>query len=568
MAALYADGSTSLPGDGEAPPPTTEDRRRGGSITTPFIIATMCGLTLASTGSLNNLIVFLIKNFNIKRIDAAQINNVVNGCVNFFPLVAALLADSLLGCFSLIWISSLISLLGHILLVLTVTVDSLRPPACDYSGSNSCPTPSMTQYAVLYSALALVSIGVGGTRFTLATMGANQLTKLSQQSSYFDRYFFSFYSASFIGATGIVYIEDNLSWGRGFLICIAANVLGLVLFLIGSGYYTRDKPRASPLVSLFRVVVASVRKRNASISSEIADYYYGDDGVVISEAPTKRFRQLNRAALKTEGDILSNGSIASPWKLCSVEQVEDLKSLIRILPLWSSSIFLGTPIGVQISLTVVQTLATNRHLSRTFEFPAATILVFSLISTAIGVAFIDHCFRPLWKITAGENPITPLQQIGIGHVFNIASMAVSALVESRRRSSAVSGHLMSVVWLVPQMVVVGIGEAFHFPGQVGLYYQKFPTCLKSLSTAMVAMLIGVAFYLSTAVLAFIRRITDWLPDDINNGRVDYVYWVMVVIGIINFAYFILISWSYQYKNGEVVNKDQIVSGDEECMRQN
>lgn len=113
------------------------------------------------------------------------------------------------------------------------------------------------------------------------------------------------------------------------------------------------------------------------------------------------------------------------------------------------------------------------------------------------------------------------------------------------------------------MVVVGIGEAFHFPGQVRLYYQEFPSSLKSLATAMVAMLIGVGFYLSTAVVDFIRRITDWLPDNIDDGRVDYVYWVMVVIGIINFGYYLVISWMYTYKNHVQVVEgvDQSVSSE-------
>lgn len=185
----------------------------------------------------------------------------------------------------------IIFLQGLILLVLTVTVDGLRPPDCE-KGSSFCATPSGIQYAVLYSALALASIGLGGTRFTLATMGANQFTKLKDQSTYFNWYFCSLYSASFISATGIVYAEDNLSWGWGFGISIAGNVLGLALFLIGSRYYFRDKPQASPFTSLMRVVVASVRKRKAVISSDSADYYYGDDEVkgLVAEAPTNRLR--------------------------------------------------------------------------------------------------------------------------------------------------------------------------------------------------------------------------------------------------------------------------------------
>ncbi|KAL8516116.1 hypothetical protein ACS0TY_014696 [Phlomoides rotata] len=392
-------------------------------------------------------------------------------------------------------------------------------------------------------------MGIGGTRFTLATMGANQFTKINHQSAYFNWFFFSLYGAFFIAATGIVYVEDNLSWVLGFGIGIAANALGLGLFLIGSRFYIHNKPETSPFSSLLRVVVASLRKRKALISSEssVDNYYYGDDdGVkgIIAQPPTKRFRSLNRAALKTEGDILPNGKISSPWKICTVHQVEDLKSLIRVLPLWSSSIFLSTPIGVQLSLTILQALATNRHLRPTFQFPASSIIVFSFLSTLIGVTLINHCFLRLWNKLSGTYP-THLQKIGVGHVLNVASMAVSALVESKRRSA---GHRISVAWLVPQMVVVGIGEAFHFPGQVGLYYQEFPSSLKSLATAMVAMLIGIAFYLSSGVIDFMRRVTDWLPDDIDDGRVDCVYWVMVVIGITNFGYFLVISWFYKYKN--------------------
>ncbi|KAL1558104.1 protein NRT1/ PTR FAMILY 2.7-like [Salvia divinorum] len=546
MTSLHGGGNnTSLSSDTEAPPPTAAARRRGGWITTPFIIATVFGLTVAAGGWSANLIVFLINEFNIQRIDAAQIANVVNGCVNFFPLLAAVAADSLFGCFSVIWVSSVLSLLGLILFLLTVAVDGLKPAPSEPASSG--------QYAVLYSGVVLASIGLGGTRFILATMGADQLSKQQQQATFFNWYFFSMYSASFISSTAIVYVEDNVGWRWGLGIGLAANALALSLFLVGAPYYSRDEPRASPFTGLLRVAVVAFRKRK--VKTTTADYYHGDDGVKRGDedAPTNWFSQLNRAAVKVDGDILPNGSVAAPWKLCTVQQVEDLKSLIRILPLWSSSIFLGTPIGVQLSLTILQSLASDRRLTSSFTFSASSIIVFSFLSTAIGVVLIDRCLRPAWKrLTPGKKDLTPLQLIGIGHVLNFASMALSAVVESRRRR-----RLISVMWLVPQMVVVGLGEAFHFPGQVGLYYQEFPACLKGVATAMVAMLVGVAFYLSTAVVDLMRRVTDWLPDNIDEGRLDYVYWVMVVIGVANFGYFLVISWLYHYKNGKVVSKDEI-----------
>ena len=104
------------------------------------------------------------------------------------------------------------------------------------------------------------------------------------------------------------------------------------------------------------------------------------------------------------------------------------------------------------------------------------------------------------------------------------------------------------LWLFPQLVLVGVGEAFHFPGQISLYYQEFPTSLRSTSTAMISLLIAIAFYLSTALIDLIRRTTTWLPEDLNDGRVDNVYWLMTGIGLINFFGFLVCAKMYKYKN--------------------
>lgn len=70
----------------------------------------MC-LTLAAGGWQANLIVYPIREYNVKSIDAAQISNVVSGCTSLFPVIGAIIADSFLGCFPVIFISSGISLL-------------------------------------------------------------------------------------------------------------------------------------------------------------------------------------------------------------------------------------------------------------------------------------------------------------------------------------------------------------------------------------------------------------------------------------------------------------------------
>jgi hypothetical protein len=70
----------------------------------------MC-LTLAAGGWQANLIVYLNREYNVKSFDAAQISNVVSGCTSLFPVIGAIIADSFLGCFPVIFISSGFSLL-------------------------------------------------------------------------------------------------------------------------------------------------------------------------------------------------------------------------------------------------------------------------------------------------------------------------------------------------------------------------------------------------------------------------------------------------------------------------
>ncbi|KAL6290787.1 hypothetical protein ACE6H2_008297 [Prunus campanulata] len=441
--------------------------KRGGWITFPFVTA------VGGWGS--NLIVFLITKFNVKSISATQITNIIFGTNNLLPIVGAFIADSFLGSFSVVVIFSFLSLLGMTMLTLIATMHSLRPSSCP-PGSLTCEGPSNFQYSVLYGALALASLGLGGTSFTIATMGADQFKNPKDQGVFFNWYFMALYVANLISSTAIIYVEDNVGWGLGF---------------------------------------------------------------------------LNRAALKIDKDKQFDGSYTKSWKLCTVKEVEDLKTLIKIMPLWSTGIFLSITIAISGSLVVLQALSMDRHLGSHFTIPAGSFPVFNLLATAISIFIVDRFIL---------HKLRPLQRVGIGHVINIVGLVGSALLE-RRRLGVVRAHNltnqpgtvvpMSALWLVAPMSVMGIGEAFQFPGQVALYYEEFPKPLKSTSTAMMSLLIGIGFYLSTAITHLVKQTTGWLPNNINQGRLDNVFWMSAVIGVVNFVYYLICAKFFKYQNQNV-----------------
>ncbi|XP_055831754.1 protein NRT1/ PTR FAMILY 2.3-like [Solanum dulcamara] len=547
---------------------SSTNNNNGGWISFPFIIGCMAGLSVAAAGWNNNLIVYLIEEFKMNSVSAAKVYNMANGCSTIFPILGAVLADSFLGSFSVIWISSFISLLGVLLLTFTAVIDTLRPPKC-FDGSNECRNASTFHLTILYAALALAYLGNGGTRFTIGSMGANQFDKPNHQAIFFNWYTFALYTSNVIGSTVLLYIEENFSWVLGFSICVAFNILGLAIFLSGRRFYRHiELQQESPFMSLAQVVVAAIRKHREPLSLGGEDYYHGMKKQDTSTSahdltnPSKFFRFLNRAALITEGDKKPDKVAGEPWRLCTVQQVEDLKILIKLFPIWTTGLLLCTPLVIQTSLAILQALKMDRHLGSNFKIPAGSVIVFTLISTCITITFMDRLLFP-WLTRRIRTSLTPLQRVGIGHVSTVVSMVLSALVESKRIKLNKSYHQnnvvvpMSVFWLAPQLVITGIGLAFHSPGYVGFYYQEFPGSLKSTSTAVVAVFMGAAFYLGNGVMDLVQRVTGWLPEDIDNGRLDNVFWVICVLGALNFVYYLVCASLYKYKNVDQELNDSI-----------
>ncbi|OMO71592.1 Proton-dependent oligopeptide transporter family, partial [Corchorus capsularis] len=267
-------GSGNIPiEDGKA---ITKYQNREGWAAIPFIIGSIVGLTLSISSWASTLIVFLIKEFNVKSIDATQINNVVLGLNTLLPVAGAILADVFPSYF-VISFFAFVSLLGMILFNLITTIHSLRPSPCELMGSiPSCPSPSRLQLAILYITLGLASLGVGGTRFTIATMGAAQFDKPKNQRAFLSLYFLAFYVANGTGLTAMIYIEDNVGWNLAFWICLVSNVIALVLFLSGKRFYRRKpKVERNPFLSFVHVVLAAIQKRNISGTFGNRDYYYG-----------------------------------------------------------------------------------------------------------------------------------------------------------------------------------------------------------------------------------------------------------------------------------------------------
>jgi len=261
-----------------------------------------------------------------------------------------------------------------------------------------------------------------------------------------------------------------------------------------------------------------------------------------------------------EGELNPDGTIVNQWRLVSIQQVEEVKCLVRIIPIWAAGILSLTSMAQQGTFTVSQAIKMNRHLGPNFQIPAGSLVVISLITIALWLPFYDRILVPkLRKMTKHEGGITLLLRIGIGMVFSILSMVVAGMVEKVRRDSANSNPTplgiapMSVLWLAPHLILMGFCEAFNIIGQIEFFNRQFPEHMRSIGNSLFSCSFAAANYVSTIIVNVVHHTTgtrshrDWLTNDINAGRLDYFYYLIAVLATLNLIFFIFVARRYQYK---------------------
>jgi peptide/histidine transporter 3/4 len=242
-----------------------------------------------------------------------------------------------------------------------------------------------------------------------------------------------------------------------------------------------------------------------------------------------------------------------------VTQVEETKQMAKLVPLLLTMFVPCTLYAQAGTLFVKQGATLDRRLGG-FLVPPASLGVFVVLTMLITVALYDRVFVPVARRrTRNPRGITLLQRIGAGLVLQVATMAVTAAVESRRlgfaRSHApdAAGMLpLTIFVLLPQFILMGASDALLVVGQVEFFYDQAPESMKSLGTALSLTAYGAGNILSSAVLSLVVRVTGergtpWVINDLNASRLDYYYALLTVLAVMNLSVFVGLSRRYKYR---------------------
>ncbi|TVU18853.1 hypothetical protein EJB05_34968, partial [Eragrostis curvula] len=108
--------------------PSDAKKKKGGWITFPFLGVAMFGLGIARGGATSNLVVYLVEKYNVPRVDAARISSIAFGCLSLAPVGGAIVADAFFGCYPVVAVSMVFSVLVPSLHSLSPRVHDQRLP--------------------------------------------------------------------------------------------------------------------------------------------------------------------------------------------------------------------------------------------------------------------------------------------------------------------------------------------------------------------------------------------------------------------------------------------------------
>nr|BEK82046.1 NPF transporter [Taxus x media] len=532
-----------------------------------FILGNECSESVAYCGININLVNYLIKCFHQGNSTAA--NNVTNwyGTSCITPIIGAFIADSYWGRYWTIAVFSIIYFIGMALLTISAFLPNLKPPC---KNSDVDHHASTVQTGVFFLSLYLAALGIGGITPCVSSFGADQFDEMDEvekknKSSFFNWYYFSINVGAVIASTVIVWIQDNIGWGWGFGIPTVALGVSICSFFSGTFLYRHQKPGGSPLTRITQVIVASFRKRHIHVPDDKNLLYEVQDKESAIKGSRKLehtdgFLFLDKAATETEIDKAKVGDI-NPWSLCTVTQVEELKSVIRILPIWASVIIFSTIYSQMSTLFVEQGDTMDVTIGSNFKIPPASLSIFDILSVIFWVPVYDFLIVPLaCKYTGNQRGFTQLQRMGIGLVISIFSMVVAAVVEIKRLDIVREHNYyerayvpMSIFWQIPQYFLIGAAEIFTYIGQIEFFYDQAPDAMRSLCSALALTTQALGNYLSTLLVTIVTHITTrhgkrgWIPDNLNYGHIDYFFWLLAVLGFLNFLVYLLIAHWYVYK---------------------
>ncbi|XP_050394288.1 solute carrier family 15 member 4 [Patella vulgata] len=484
-----------------------------------------------------NMVLFCTSVLDYSDPDAATISLIFSGSVYLIPIVGGYVADSLAGRFNTIFGSGLIYLLGLFLIPASAVDYTAIFGTDDDGGSFDLTVQARRTYFIL--GLCFVGIGTGGIKANVGPFGAQQVEDMGESAvqSFFNWFYWFINAGAMIAYTAVAYVQQNISFAWGFFIPLVSMILALIIFLSFRSKYINTPPTGSVLTTVFNVCRQSCKKESPYVNGE------------------KKFFDSSR---QKYGGTFSDYT------------VDGIICVLRVVPIFALIIIYWAIYSQMQSTFFLQAERMDVSVGKE-NIPAAMLNVFNTIIIILLIPLVDRVIYPLFS--SFGRPITHLQRMGIGMLLAAASVVVAGIVEIyRKKELEESGGFIqtladqkfnsshfSVFIQVPQFALVGASEVFASVSGLEFAFTQAPQSMQGFLTGLFFVASGLGSYVSTAILRIVEASTKsdpWFPEDINNGKVENLFFLLAGLMCLNFIIFVIVSYFYKYRDQSAVEGDE------------
>ncbi|KAL7550727.1 hypothetical protein ACHAWF_013962, partial [Thalassiosira exigua] len=341
-------------------------------------------------------------NANMTSVQASSFVSGSTALANVAPFIGGIVADGVLGDYYNILFGATFLYLPGLLLIALCSYPYALGQTFDLS-------------ALRAGMLVLYPLGAGFIKAAVNVLGAKQFHPILQKD-FIESYYVWFYCAINVGALAggiIVPVVAKKSQAAAYTIPCVTLVIGLIIFLCGSGRYVRAKPRKKALWASLGVLLTPVRCK--SINSN---------------------------------KILHGGDIEDHF-------VDGVKSLLTVIP--ATSLILPFMVAYNQSATVY--ILQGQALESAGFIDASMMSNFDPISVLVTSMFVQYCLNP--ALAKRGIRLKLAHKFAIGTALGALSVLNAIVLDYCIHRQLQNGSKeLSVMWQISSFVLLGVGEIF------------------------------------------------------------------------------------------------------------
>lgn len=247
--------------------------------------------------------------------------------------------------------------------------------------------------------------------------------------------------------------------------------------------------------------------------------------------------------------------------------VKMARVVLGLLPVWTMLLMFAVIFQQPATFFTRQGMTMKRNIGPKFKIPPAALQSAITISIILLMPLYDKLFIPFTRaFTRNENGVTVTQRMGIGMFLSVVAMVIAAFTEKKRLHIAAFTekkrlHIaarqpgtpsepetvaMSIFWLLPQYVLLGVSDIFTVVGMQEFFYGEVPADMKTLGIALYTSVFGVGNFFGSLIISLIEHFTSsrgkphgWFSDDMREARLDKYYWLLALSSSVSLVAFVI-----------------------------